>query len=262
MFKTHLKLYRSPVYPNGMDVVLRAIIFDLDGVLIDSEPLHFAAFNKALQGEGSPLSDEVYKENYLALDDKGAFARYFEDERKPLDLEKLNNLMKIKSEIYLNLVRSEGVLPYPSVPEFVRAVAARYPLAVATGSRRHEAELLLESAGLRPFFEGLVTSDDVKNGKPNPESYLKAVELLNSSGKRPTAIKPEECAVIEDSKQGIASAQSAGMKCVGVSTSYPAFELSSADLVVSGIASLRISQVEDLFLPPKPLHLPSPHSQN
>lgn len=245
-----------------MDVVLRAIIFDLDGVLIDSEPLHFAAFNKTLSSDGEPLTNEAYRERFLALDDKGAFIRFFADANKPLAIGKLNELMKKKSEIYLELVASEGVLPYPSVPDFVREAAGRYPLAVATGSRRHEAELLLESAGLRTFFEALVSSDDVKCGKPNPESYLKAVEFLNLTGKRPLPIKPEECVVIEDSKQGIESAHSAGMKCIAVSTSFPAFELSGADLVVGGISSLRISQVEDLFISPKPMPLPSPHSQN
>ncbi len=90
----------------------------------------------------------------------------------------------------MDLVRTEGVLPYPSVPEFIREAGARYPLAVATGSRRHEADMLLEAAGLRPFFEVLITSDDVKKGKPDPETYLKAIEMMNATGKRPFTISP------------------------------------------------------------------------
>jgi beta-phosphoglucomutase-like phosphatase (HAD superfamily) len=140
------------------------------------------------------------------------------------------------------------------------AVAQRYPLAVATGSRRHEVELLLETAGIRTHFEAIVSADDVERGKPDPESYLKALDALNQTGKRTTAIKADECAVIEDSKHGIVSAHAAGMKCVAVATSYPTFELSGADLIVPSLAALRVSQVEDLFVQPVPL--PIPHPQN
>jgi len=142
----------------------------------------------------------------------------------------------------------------------VMAVAQRYPLAVASGARKHELETLLEAAGIRRYFETVISSDDVENGKPHPESYLKALSELNASGKRHHPIKPEECVVIEDSKEGIASAHSAGMKCVAVATSFPTFELRVADLVVPAIAALKISQLEDLFYAPTPL--PSPAPQN
>ena len=130
-----------------------------------------------------------------------------------------------------------------------------------SGARRHELDLILESAGIRTYFEYVVSSDDVKKGKPDPESYLKAVEGLNARGKRSTPIRPEECAVIEDSREGIASAHAAGMKCIAVATSYPTFELSVADLVGPSLGALRLSQVEDLFRPPPVLQpIQSPQS--
>jgi beta-phosphoglucomutase-like phosphatase (HAD superfamily) len=162
----------------------------------------------------------------------------------------LSELLDRKTRTFQELVSSEGILPFPAVPEFVMAASQRYPLAVASGARRHELEMILESAGLRSYFELIVSADDVRNGKPDPESFLKAVEGLNASGKRPKAIRPDECAVIEDSREGIASAHGAGMKCVAVATSYPTFELSGADLVVPSLGALRLSQVEDLFRPP------------
>lgn len=241
-------------------MVLRAIIFDCDGVLVDSEPLHFAAFKKSLGAEGDSLSEEMYKERYLALDDRGAFQKIFEDKGTPLEPARLADLMDAKMKIYDELVRTEGLLPYPAVPEFIMAVAQRYPLAVASGSRRHELELALETAGIRPHFEAVISADDVENGKPHPESYLKALDALNRTGQRPTAIRPEECVVIEDSKQGITSAHAAGMKCIAVATSFPSFELAVADLVVPNLASLRVSQVEDLFHPPAPQPVPSPQN--
>jgi beta-phosphoglucomutase len=261
---THLKSPYGAPYPyrskEAMPVALRSIIFDCDGVLIDSEPVHFAAFKKTLGVEGDVLTEDLYKERYLALDDRGAFAKFYHDKSQPLEQVALQALIDKKAVIFQELIGTEGILPFPAVPEFVMAASQRYPLAIASGARRHELETLLESAGIRRYFETIVSADDVENGKPNPESYLKAVEGLNSSGKRPTSIRPDECVVIEDSREGIASAHSAGMKCIAVATSYPAFELSVADLIIPNLASLRISQVEDLFHPPTPQPLISPQS--
>jgi HAD superfamily hydrolase (TIGR01509 family) len=259
---TSLKKHRHAAYPYKMEVghvSLRAIIFDLDGVLVDSEPLHLSAFRKALGTDGSKLTDELYTDRYLSLSDRDAFAAFHRDMKKPLSQDELAQFMNKKAEIFSALVQTEGLLPYPAVPELVMALAQRYPLAVASGARRNEVEFVLESAGIRSYFEALVSSDDVKNGKPDPESFLQSVELLNASGKRPTAIRPDECVVIEDSKANVVAAHQAGMKCVAVATSYPAFELSAADLVVPSIAALKISQVEDLFQAPAPLPLPSTH---
>ncbi len=260
----HLKSGHNAPYASYMTretpSVLRAIIFDCDGVLLDSEPLHFAAFKKTLGAAGEALTEDIYKERYLALDDKGLFSKFYMDHKKDLSIAELNGLLQKKSEIFQELVQTEGVLPFPAVPELVMAVSQRYPLAIASGARRHELDILLEAAGIRTYFETIVSADDVKKGKPDPESYLKAVERLNESGKRPTAIRPEECVVIEDSRDGIRSAHTAGMKCVAVATSYPTFELSGADLVVPALASLRVSQIEDLFHPRTPQPLPAPQN--
>ncbi|OVE76470.1 hypothetical protein BVX98_06035 [bacterium F11] len=261
MTSTHLKKTTRKTYAykrmEQTPVVLRAIIFDCDGVLIDSEPLHLAAFRKTLGAQGEGLTDELYKERYLALDDRDAFTKFYQESKQPLKKTELEDFVNQKTKIYQELVKSEGILAYPAVPEFVMAVSQRYPLAVASGSRRHELDLVLEAAGIRSYFEVVVSADDVQRGKPDPETFLKAVEALNATGKRSSAIKPEECLVIEDSREGIRSAHAAGMKCIAVASSYPNFELSHADLVVPSIAALRVSQVEDLFHPPAPKPMPS-----
>ncbi len=259
---THLKASHGGPYPyrvKEIPVSLRAIIFDCDGVLMDSEPLHFAAFRNVLAEQGDVLTEEQYKERYLALDDRGAFEKYYRDHSRPLDPKLMSVLLERKTRVFQDLVSSEGILPFPAVPEFVMAASQRYPLAVASGARRHELEMILEAAGIRSYFETIISADDVQKGKPDPESYMKAVDALNASGKRPTPIRREECAVIEDSREGIASAHSAGMKCIAVATSYPTFELSVADLVVPSLGALRLTQVEDLFRPPpvpQPIHAP------
>jgi len=264
MSSIHLKKHHKRTYAyktmETNQIALRSIIFDCDGVLIDSEPLHMASFKKALGKEGETLTEEVYKEKYLALDDRGAFTTYFKETKQSLEIKKLDKLIDKKTKIYQDMVKSEGILPYPAVPEFVMAMSQRYPLAVASGSRKHELELVLEAAGIRTFFEVIISADDVKNGKPHPESFLSAVEALNASGKRPTAIQPNECLVIEDSREGIRSAHAAGMKCIAVANSYPSFELSGADLVVPSLSALKVSQVEDLFHGPTPKPITSPQN--
>lgn len=262
---THLKAQHGGHYPyrlkEATPVAMRAIIFDCDGVLMDSEPLHFAAFRNVLAESGDSLTEEDYKERYLALDDRGAFEKFYRDHSRPLDKALLDTLLQRKTVVFQELVSSEGILPFPAVPEFVMAASQRYPLAVASGARRHELDMILDAAGIRTYFETIVSADDVQKGKPDPESFLQAVERLNSSGKRSTPIRPDECAVIEDSREGIASAHAAGMKCIAVATSYPKFELSVADLVVPSLGALRLSQVEDLFRPPPVLQpIQAPHS--
>lgn len=258
---TYLKSTSTVPYPfknkEVTKVGLRSIIFDCDGVLLDSEPLHFAALKKTLGSDAGDLTEDVYKERYLALDDRGCITKFFKENGKELTTAHLEKLIETKSTIFQELVTSEGILPFPSVPEFVMAVAQRYPLAIASGARKHELEILLEAAGIRPYFEVVISADDVVNGKPHPESYLKALDGLNHSGKRNLPIKSDECVVIEDSKEGIISAHSAGMKCVAVATSFPTFELSVADLVVPAIAALKISQIEDLFYTPAPQPIPT-----
>lgn len=261
---TYLQNKVSTAYPYKMkdahQAALRAIIFDCDGVLVDSEPAHFEAFKRTLGGDGTSLTEELYKEKYMAMDDRGIFTTFYQNAGRPLSVEELKQLMEKKTQTFQHIIQNEGLMAYPAVPELVMAVSQRYPLAVASGARKHELETVLESAGIRSFFEVVISADDVQYGKPNPESYLKAVESLNASGKRSTPIRPEECVVIEDSRDGIASAHSAGMKCVAVATSFPMFELSHADLVVPALASLRVSQIEDLFHAPVPMPTPAPEN--
>jgi HAD superfamily hydrolase (TIGR01509 family) len=218
---------------------------------------HLRGLKRTLGAEADGLTEEIYKERYLALDDRGCITKLFKENGKMLSEANLLELTEAKTKIFQELVSTEGILPFPAVPEFVMALSQRYPLAIASGARRHELEVLLEGAGIRRYFETVVSSDDVQNGKPDPESYVTALSRLNDSGKRSLPIKADECVVIEDSKEGIMSAHAAGMKCVAVATSFPAFELSVADLVVPAIAALKISQIEDLFYSPAPLPIPT-----
>ncbi len=225
--------------------MLKAIIFDCDGVIADSEHLHFSLFQKVLADEGIPLAQEEYVNKYLAMDDRGCFEAVYKAHGKQMTDEKRARLIAKKTALYQKTA-AQNLVILPGVVEFVMAVSQKYPVAMASGALKEEVLLMIEAAGIRQYFDVVVAAEDVKNGKPAPDAYLKALEELNR--KHPTKnIHPSECLVVEDSKHGMISAQTAGMKVVAVTTTYPKEELSAADRVVPVLTAIRLKDLEALF---------------
>ena len=228
--------------------MLKALIFDCDGVIADSEHLHFSLFQKVLADVGISLSQADYVEKYLAMDDRGCFDAVFKANGKTLAEDERARLIAKKTALYQKTA-AQNLVILPGVVEFVMAVSQKYPLAMASGALREEVLLMIEAAGIRHYFDAVVAAEDVKNGKPAPDAYLKALEELNKKhpGKN---IKPSECLVVEDSKHGLMSAHAAGMKVVAVTTTYPASELTAADKVAPVLTALRLKDLEALFHAP------------
>jgi len=224
--------------------MLRAIIFDCDGVIADTEPLHFGAFQRVLDEEGILLTREQYYRDYLALDDKNCFSQVHKDRGRPLDPAQLSDLITRKAGYIEPMMRSH-LLIFPGVVQFMRQAFERYPMAVASGALRHEVDLVLQHAGVRDLFRVVVAAEDVVNGKPHPEPFLKACSLLSAT--RDEVIAAHECLVIEDSIPGVRAAQNAGMRCLAVTNSYPRERLDNADLVVGGLAEVSLADLEGLF---------------
>lgn len=223
---------------------MRAIIFDCDGVIADTEPMHFAAFQRVLAEQQISLTAEEYYRDYLAYDDRGCFERVLEQQGvRPSD-DRISRLIERKTA-YLKPVMQDSIAVFPGVADFVRSAAAKYPLAIASGALRHEVEMVVRHAGIIDKFVAIVTAEDVSQGKPNPESFLEARAQINAAMQ--TAIEPAECLVIEDSIHGINAARAAGMRCLAVTNSYPRHKLAAADIVVDGLSGLTITDVERLF---------------
>ncbi len=225
--------------------MLKALIFDCDGVIADSEHLHFSLFQKVLAEVGIALTQAEYVEKYLAMDDRGCFEAVFKANGKALSEEERARLIAQKTALYKKTA-AQNLVILPGVVEFVMAVSQKYPLAMASGALKEEVLLMIEAAGIRHYFDVVVAAEDVKNGKPAPDAYLKALEELNKKhpGKN---IQPSECLVVEDSLHGLISAHAAGMKVVGVTTTYPAEALSAADRVAPVLTALRLKDLEGLF---------------
>jgi beta-phosphoglucomutase len=227
--------------------MLRAIIFDMDGVICDSEPLHMKAFQQVLQEEGIFLSDNDYYDKYLAFDDRGCFTKIFEVHNRTVDTEFMKKLLARKAR-YFDEHMKNGLVIYPGAEPFIKKASARFPIALASGARRLEVEFVLKKANIRGLFTAIVSADDVKKGKPDPESFISALKTLNERRLHETAeIQPRECLVIEDSHHGIAAAGSAGMKSAAITTSYKADQLTAANVVVDSLMGLELEKLESLF---------------
>lgn len=152
--------------------MLKAIIFDCDGVIADTEPIHLAAFARVLAEEGIALAEDDYFAHYLALDDRGCFTRAFSE--RPLTQDQLAALIKRKAEVVERAMET-GLTLLPGAAEFIRTAAARYPLAVASGALRAEIETIVNHGGLRDCFRAIVSAEDVPRSKPFPDPFIKAV---------------------------------------------------------------------------------------
>jgi HAD superfamily hydrolase (TIGR01509 family) len=228
--------------------MMRAVIFDMDGVICDSEPLHLRAFQSVLQEEGIQLLDNDYYEKYLAFDDRGCFSGVFAEHGRTIDPQKMKNLLARKAR-YFDVDMKEKLMIYPGAESFVKKCADRFPIALASGARRLEVEFVLRKAKLRGLFAAIVSADDVKKGKPDPETFQRALSIMNDVRLQGTeAILPSQCLVIEDSKHGIAAAHAAGMKCAAVTTSYKAPELSQANSIIESLVGLELEKLEKLFV--------------
>jgi len=224
--------------------VLRAIVFDFDGVIANSEPLHFRAFREVLARRGVELTEPDYYTRYLGFDDLGAFRAIAKDRGRTWSAAELTSLTADKAERMEALERVASVL-FPGAADAIRRAAAAVPIAIASGALGAEIRRVLDGANLTHHFKAIVAAEDTAAGKPAPDPYLRAVALLSESVG--DAVLAADCVAIEDSRWGITSARAAGLRTVGVTSSYDAGELSEADLIIGSLAELDITSLQRLL---------------
>ena len=224
--------------------MLRAIVFDFDGVIANSEPLHFRAFREVLARRGVELTEPDYYTRYLGFDDLGAFRAIAKDRGRTWSAGELTSLTADKAERMEALERDASVL-FPGAADAIRRAAAAVPIAIASGALGAEIRRVLDGASLTHHFKAIVAAEDTAAGKPAPDPYQRAVALLSKSVD--DTVLAADCVAIEDSRWGIASARAAGLLTVGVTTSYDAGELSEADLIIGSIAELDITSLQRLL---------------
>jgi len=230
-----------------MTLALQAIVFDFDGVIADSEPLHLRAFQKTLQEEGLELSTRDYYNRYLGYDDVGLFQALARDRAMAMSDGQIASLVARKASALQEMLHDERVL-FPGASDFIRAAAVEVPIAIASGALRHEILEILEGAGLAGLFAAIVAAGETPHSKPSPAPYVLAFERLRDS--MGGSLDPRRCVAIEDSRWGLESARGAGLRCVGVTTSYAEEELPGAELVVGSLSHLTVSILDRLCTQP------------
>jgi beta-phosphoglucomutase len=224
--------------------MLRAVIFDFDGVLVDSERLHHQAFNKIFAKFNFQLSTQDYFDRFLGLSDKELLQIVDKEKNLSLSSQEFKQLLAEKAVIFGKLASTQAAV-IEGVPQFLKMLADNeIHKAICSGALLPEIELILKGAGLRNFFEAIVSAEQVKKGKPDPEGFLLALKLLNKKASSP--IKPQDCIVIEDSRWGLEAAKSAGMHPVAVTNTYAADYLRPADKIVENLSELTLSDLKSL----------------
>jgi beta-phosphoglucomutase len=212
---------------------VRAVLFDFDGVIVNSEPLHFLAFHDVLEAEHVELTEEEYYREMIGFDDKGAFRHIYQCRNQPLEPKVLLRLLTRKSEVMMELIRSRKHEALPGAAEFIRSLWRNYPLAICSGALREEIEVMLEGISLRDCFRTIVSAEDVAVGKPDPQGYLLAAQKLSERMAR--ELMPEECLIVEDAPTVIRSVKQIGFPTLAVATTFPVENLSDATYKVQSL---------------------------
>ena len=224
--------------------MLKAVIFDFDGVITDSEILHLRAFNQSLVPYGIEISTKDYYTNYLGFSDFDCYKALIDNGLLKIDERQIGEIIGRKSKIFEELTKTEG-RTIEGVHEFLQMLKDNnIPMAICSGSLLVEIEIMLEESKLRHFFAAIVSAEQVKNGKPHPEGFLLSLQKLNETCHPPIAAN--ECIVIEDSHWGLQAGKAAGMHTIAVTNSYDAEQLTIAEKIVAHLNELTINDLQQL----------------
>jgi HAD superfamily hydrolase (TIGR01509 family) len=199
----------------------QAVIFDMDGVIVDSESRHEQAFLDTVERIGYGQTHGINFQNYVGRSDRELWQEFLSRHQPGYSAEEL---LRMKSQRVIEILQRDQPL-FEGLPELIEQLAARYRLALASGSDRIIVEAVLDLGGLRRYFPVTVSCNDVARGKPAPDIFLRAAGQLG--------VPPRDCWVIEDSKPGVAAGRAAGMTVVAITNTHPAEELAEADFVVA-----------------------------
>lgn len=225
--------------------MLKAIVFDFDGVLVDSEPLHYRAFLEVAKTLGVTFDYQQYLANLVGYDDRDGLRVILAEAGKTATPHGLAELVESKRIAFENLVM-QGLGAIPGALDLVDAAAAEMPVAIASGATRADIDLMLRSLERTNTFQTIVAADDVAQSKPDPQSYALAAQRLAemNSGLN---LQPADCLAIEDTAAGIASARGAGLKTLAITTTTDAAALQQAHRVIEGLKGVNLDDLRQWF---------------
>jgi len=207
--------------------MITTVIFDMNGVITDDEDLHELATQKAFEKVGLTITPNIYRQYCLGRTDASAFVDLINDFN--LKNQEVSSIITDKSILYQELIASNLKI-YPGVIELIKNLYLKYTLALTTSSTFKEVQTVVDQLEIEDLFKVIVSSNDVKRGKPDPEPYLLTAEKLGVSS--------EHCAVLEDSENGIRSAIAAGMKCIALPNTENRDKLTLAHRIINDYSEI------------------------
>jgi HAD superfamily hydrolase (TIGR01509 family) len=197
-----------------------AVIFDFNGTLSDDEPILYRIFAELFAELGRPLTEQQYYDELAGYSDEEIVYRWLGRDHPAVEQAVAERVARYRAAV------SDGSTVGPEVRAAVRYAAERVPVAIVSGAARTEIEPVVEAAGIAPLFRTVVSADDVAEGKPHPEGYLRALAVLDDG------LQAEDVLVFEDTEAGVVSAKSAGMRCVALTRTLGAARLAQADELI------------------------------
>jgi HAD superfamily hydrolase (TIGR01509 family) len=214
--------------------MIKAILFDMNGIIIDDEHIHEMAFRETVKPFGIDLDHQAYLDCCAGKTDRAGYEQIATKFSNDLPVDEL---LQQKSQMYLKLFPANKK-DYPGVINLIHSLAKNFTLALTSSSSRAEVNLITKEFGIDHEFRITISADEVTKGKPDPEPYLITTQKLD--------LKPEECVVIEDSRSGVLSSKAAGCYCIGVTTTHTEEDLREADLVVGDFTKITTEVIQNL----------------
>ena len=226
--------------------MLKAVIFDFDGVIADAEPLHYSTFKQTLaEYYAVDLPKQRYYDEYLGYTDVECARAVARDYSLNLDDSGIYELVRRKTELFDKSANTKTTI-IPGVTEFVKMLTKNHiSFAICSGAFLNDIHLMLKNTDLAHSFDIIVAADHVNKGKPDPQGLFLTLDLLNKA--RPDKILRSQCVVVEDSRWGLQAAKTAKMHTIAVTNTYPAEQLRGfAEKVVSQLSNVTITDLQSL----------------
>lgn len=228
--------------------MLRAVLFDFTGVLVDDLDVHARMLERALADEGL-TGERVTAVEVGARNDREVVADILSRAGRPADTSEVNRLVARKARYFQEHARQRGYAFYPGALELVEGAAAQgLMLGIVSGALREEIVQALHQSGLRRHFKAIVSAEDVRRGKPHPEIYQRALSELNNQPPLPERlVHPHEVLAVENSPMGLAAASAAGLVCLGVAHRYELCQLVTASGAVQSLSDIDPAGLQTIF---------------
>ena len=221
--------------------MLAAVVFDFDGIIVDSEPLHHRAFNEVLAALEIEIVWEDYCETYMGFDDRDALKTVFKAHGRKISSGDLKDLIQKKADVFQRYIEQGEAAPLPGAVELIKSIPVRLPVALCSGALKQDVLPVLDTLGIDNAFSTIVTAEDTDKSKPDPAPYRLVLNKLEIDD-------PSSVLAIEDTPAGIRSAKDAGLKVLAVTNSYDREYLHEADAVTDSLERIGRPMLEDLVL--------------